>query len=170
MSLPATTPKNLMSLLTAVRTRFVNSGIDTEILIGDEYAEDEGNGNRIVFLPIPDLGSIQNAPLRMSQLGSTTIVFGCVALIWGIGPTVEDRYGTALQILSNLTVVLPDESGDRVEYLNLLRDQEQSHSKYGEQFRFGFAYKYEVRRGTTLVQVPHPIATDTTVEPKEQGT
>lgn len=168
MTLPATAPKTLMTLLADVEAMFAAYDLDTVFRIGEQYADEEGNGNRIVFVPRPEIGTVANAPLRLGQFGSSTFSFGCTALIWGIGEGA-DRYDAAHQILINLTVALAEKSGDRVEWLNLLRDEIPAHVSYGEQFQLGFTYRYEVRRGTTLVAMPHPLEASVTVEPKELG-
>ncbi len=166
MSLPGLAPTPLKTIIARVQTAFTAASIDTELRIGEDAIDEEGNANRVVFVYRPQLGRIEAAPIRMGAFGSGRIGYGCTAYVWGAsGDTETARYDAAELIVRNLMVALPDASGDRVEFLSLERDEQTRDAGYGEQFQFSFVYLHQVDR-TTLLQTS-TIITDSTVVIKE---
>lgn len=164
MNLPGVAPVRLTTLIQGVRDLFTAAGIDTSILVGEENIAQEGAGNRAVFVPRPRVGEIKSAPIRMSQVGSGRIKFGCTVYIWGVsGEAPETRYNQAEQILFNLMIALADASGDRVEFEALDREEAPRDVRYGEDYYFSFVHYYEVKRSTDLQ--PIPSGTAITVQP-----
>lgn len=153
VSLPATAQVSLMSVVSDVAALFASAGVTTEVVVGEEYAEQEGNANRVVFIPEPDTGTIAEAPMRMGAFGAARIEFGCRALVWGVDGDSAVRFSTAEQIVKNVIVALQEVGGDRVALKRLSRDEDPRDVHYGEQYRQWFTVTYQVNRGTNLQPV-----------------
>jgi hypothetical protein len=165
-SMPAIALERLMPLLIRVRSLFSNAGLSTEIKIGEEYADQEGNADRVVFIPHRDIGITTEQPIRMGAFGSCRNDAGCTALVWGVSEDGDTRFDSAEQILHNVQVALQEVGGDRVSFVALSRDEEPRDVHYGEHYRFSFRYLYQVHRNTPLQPLPQPAAAAPTVDPK----
>lgn len=162
-SIPGIATRDLFDVLAALAAAWASSGVDTEILIGEKFVNDEGAGNRVVFVPLVDVGVAKSAPIRLDVGGRATLEFGCDAYVWGIESSDETtKHRSALGILHNIIITLPDVSGDRVFLVAAGRTLEPNEVDYGHQYRLSFYLLYQVDASTNLIVPPKPYSAEVT--------
>lgn len=150
---------DLFDVIAALQQKWIDSSISTEVLIGERHANDEGAGNRVVFVPMTEVSTAASAPIQLGQVGRATLDFGCDVFVWGTDDDDETvKHRAALAILYNVIVTLPDVSGDRVFLVSTTRDLVPTQADYGHQYHLAFFLRYQVNASTLLQVPPKPYA------------